>query len=223
MTPAVTTPSVRAPADSGSGPRRSILAQDRSRRTRDALIDAATHLWSERGYETGFDTTTVEEIARAAGVTKGTFYFHFAGKVDVLLQMNAEAEEAMADEARRAVGAGDGLDVALRRAAAVLDEQSRRRPRAALGHVLREYHRDPRLTRERSAFRQLLPALFEGARAGGDLPPGCDPERIAVLAAAIIYSACEAWADGRSPCLLDDLLYGLGVLMAGVRAQVQQP
>jgi AcrR family transcriptional regulator len=195
------------------------LAQDRSRRTRDALIEAATHLWSERGYDGGFDTTTVEEIARAAGVTKGTFYFHFASKVDILLQLNAAVEEAMAEEARRAIDVGAGLDVALRHAAAVLDEQSRRRPRAALAHILREYHQDPRLTRERSAFRQLLPVLFEDARARGELPADTDPERVAALAAAMIYSACEAWADGRSPRLLDDLEYGLNVLLAGVRAQ----
>lgn len=218
MTPAVTAPSVIPPADGGSGPRRSILAQDRSRRTRDALIDAATQLWSKRGYETGFDTTTVEEIARAAGVTKGTFYFHFASKVDILLDMNAAVEDAMAEEARRTIAAGHGLDAALRHAAVVFDEQSRRRPRAALARVLREYHRDPLLTRERSAFRQLLPALFEDARTRGDLPGFVDPERIAGLAAAIIYSACEAWADGRSPRLLDDLEYGLSVLLAGVRS-----
>jgi AcrR family transcriptional regulator len=198
--------------------RRSTLAQDRSRRTRDALIDAATALWNERGYEMGFDSTTVEEIVRAAGVTKGTFYFHFAGKVDVLLQLNAEVEEAMAEEARRSIEVGDGLDVALHRAAVVLDEQSRSRPRAALAHILREYHRDPLLARERSTFRQLLPALFAEARRRGDLPAGVDPERMATLAAAIIHSACEAWADGRSPRLLDDLLYGLDVLLAGVRA-----
>jgi AcrR family transcriptional regulator len=203
--------------DYGSGPRRSILAQDRSRRTRNALIDAATVLWDERGYEAGFDATTVEEIVRAAGVTKGTFYFHFANKVDILLEMNATTEEAMAEETLRSIEAGETLDVALGRAAAVLAEQSQQRPRAVFAHILREFHRDPSLMRERSTFRRLLPRLFEEVRARGDLPPHVDPERIAALTAAIIYSACEAWADGRSLALLDDLQYGLRVLLAGVR------
>jgi hypothetical protein len=73
--------------------------------------------------------------------------------------------------------------------------------------------------RERSSFRQLLPKLFEEARTRGELPPCVDAEQIAALAAAVIYSACEAWADGRSPGLLDDLQYGLRVLLAGVRAE----
>ncbi len=201
------------------GPRRSILAQDRSRRTRTALVDAALGLWDQRGYEAGFEATTVEEIVRAAGVTKGTFYFHFASKVDILLQRNAATEEAMAEEALRSVGAGDPLDVALTRAAAVLAEQSQQHPRAALAHIVREFHRDPTLMREHSTFRRLLPSLFDDARARGDLPAHVDPERIAALTAAILYSACEAWADGRSADLLDDLEYGLRVLLAGVRAE----
>ena len=66
------------PNGSSDGPRRSSLVQERSRRTRQQLVNAAVKLWTERGFENGVETTTVEEIARAAGVTKGTFYFHFA-------------------------------------------------------------------------------------------------------------------------------------------------
>jgi AcrR family transcriptional regulator len=199
--------------------RRSILAQDRSRRTRDALMDAATALWNERGSQAGYDATTIEDIVRAAGVTKGTFYFHFASKIDILLQINAATEASMAQEAIHAMEAGNVLDVALQRAAVVLADESQQRPRAAFALILREYHRDPALMRERSSFRQLLPKLFEEARTRGELPPCVDAEQIAALAAAVIYSACEAWADGRSPGLLDDLQYGLRVLLAGVRAE----
>jgi AcrR family transcriptional regulator len=199
--------------------RRSILAQGRSRRTRDALIDAATELWSERGSQAGYDATTVEDIVRAAGVTMGTFYFHFASKIDILLQINAVTEETMVQEALVVVAAGHTLDAALQRAAVVLADQSQRRPRAAFALILREYHRDPARMRQRSSFRQLLPTLFEEARRRGELPLHVDPEQTAALAAAVIYSACEAWADGRSTSLLDDLGYGLRVLLAGVRAE----
>ena len=78
-----------------SGPRRSGLVQERSRRTRRALVDAALALWTERGFDDGIDDTTVEEIAQAAGVTKGTFYFHFAHKEDILLEIGWGTSEAM--------------------------------------------------------------------------------------------------------------------------------
>nr|MDT0665246.1 helix-turn-helix domain-containing protein [Micromonospora sp. DSM 115978] len=70
-----------------SAPRRSALLQTRSRDTRRRLIRAALELWNERGFENAFEETTAEEIARAAGVSKGTFYFHFAHKEDILLEM----------------------------------------------------------------------------------------------------------------------------------------
>ena len=204
--------------EAGTGPRRSILAQDRSRRTREALVDAAFALWTERGFDAGFDSTTVEEIARAAGVTKGTFYFHVARKVDVLLEVNAVIDHAMAAEAREAVASGATIDVAVQRALAVQAERTERLPREALAQILREYHRSPVLARERSEFRTQLPALLEAARDDGELPTGCDPERLANLVAAVILSASAAWAEGRTARLGPELAYSAGVLFAGVRA-----
>lgn len=44
--------------------------------TRSALLDAAEHLF----YEQGVSRTTLQDIALAAGVTRGAVYWHFADK-----------------------------------------------------------------------------------------------------------------------------------------------
>jgi len=48
---------------------------------RDALLEAATRLFASQGYE----NTEVDAIAAAAGVAKGTVYFHFQAKEKLFL------------------------------------------------------------------------------------------------------------------------------------------
>ncbi len=47
------------------------------------LLRAAHGLFLKKGYR----GTTVDEIARAAGLTKGALYFHFQNKEDILFEM----------------------------------------------------------------------------------------------------------------------------------------
>jgi len=50
---------------------------------RDAITDAAIALFAAKG----FDNTTVDDIALQAGVAKGTVYYHFASKDQLLLEL----------------------------------------------------------------------------------------------------------------------------------------
>ncbi|MGL1751793.1 helix-turn-helix domain-containing protein, partial [Vibrio parahaemolyticus] len=47
---------------------------------RTAVVAAAIALFAERGY----DQTSVEQIAQAAGVSRSTFFRQFGGKEDVV-------------------------------------------------------------------------------------------------------------------------------------------
>ncbi|HEX3174379.1 MAG TPA: helix-turn-helix domain-containing protein [Solirubrobacterales bacterium] len=80
--------------DAGASARRTQA--ERSQATRAALIAAARPLFAARGYA-GVGT---EEIVRAAGVTRGALYHHFAGKQDlfeaVYRQLEAELAERIA-------------------------------------------------------------------------------------------------------------------------------
>jgi AcrR family transcriptional regulator len=64
--------------------------QERSRRTRAALLTAALDLFAQYGYE----LTSISEIAARAGVGAGTLYQHFRSKRQLLLVlMNNLLEE----------------------------------------------------------------------------------------------------------------------------------
>lgn len=58
----------------------------RGRRNREALIAAAIDLFATNGYE----QTTVDQIAEAAGVSPRTFFHHFTAKEDILFDGYAD-------------------------------------------------------------------------------------------------------------------------------------
>jgi AcrR family transcriptional regulator len=74
------------------------LREKKKNKTRKALIDAAVKLFSQNGYE----NTSVDELAREAGVGKSTIYGYFHTKNEIFLAFcEDEIEYAFADLARK--------------------------------------------------------------------------------------------------------------------------
>jgi AcrR family transcriptional regulator len=80
------------------------MRERKKRETRAAISQVATALFFERG----FDAVTVDEVARAAGVSKMTVFNYFARKEDLLFDREAEGVEML-----RSVLAGRGSKSAL--------------------------------------------------------------------------------------------------------------
>jgi AcrR family transcriptional regulator len=55
--------------------------------THDRLLQAAVDEFSERGYS----ATTVDDVVTRAGATRATFYLHFKGKADMVLELMEHA------------------------------------------------------------------------------------------------------------------------------------
>lgn len=62
-------------------------SKEESEQTRAAILDAAERMFCEKGYA----ATTVEAISRAAGLTRGAFYWHFRDKTEVLAALHARS------------------------------------------------------------------------------------------------------------------------------------
>src|SRR6476659_6416931 len=67
---------------------------------RDQILDAANELFAERGY----DEVLVEDIARAAGVTRGLVHHYFGGRKDVYIALLERLGAQREDELRPPVG-----------------------------------------------------------------------------------------------------------------------
>ncbi|MEW2355152.1 helix-turn-helix domain-containing protein [Spirillospora sp. NPDC029432] len=59
------------------------VRRERREQTRTALLGAAERLWAERGIH----GASLDDIASAAGLTKGAVYSNFSGKTDLLLAL----------------------------------------------------------------------------------------------------------------------------------------
>lgn len=63
--------------------------EEKKRRTKKAIVDAAIRLFGRKG----FDRTSIEELAREAGVGKGTIYGYFKAKDEIFLAFCEEELE----------------------------------------------------------------------------------------------------------------------------------
>ena len=91
-------------------PARPRTQVERSAATREALVAAGRALFAEHGFaEVGTET-----IVRAAGVTRGALYHHFADKTELFAAVYEAVEQSVTtrlDEAVGAAGTGDALEL----------------------------------------------------------------------------------------------------------------
>jgi AcrR family transcriptional regulator len=94
----------------------------KGQQTRERLLGAAIAEF-KRGGITAADTAA---IASAAGVAHGTFFFHFATKEHVLLELEQREEDRMAVELTRFFAKSPGLRETLAETVRVLEKLERR-------------------------------------------------------------------------------------------------
>lgn len=178
-----------------SVPRRSGLAQDRSRDTRRKLIHAALNLWDEQGFEESFETTTVADIAKAAGVSKGTFYFHFAGKQEILLEVAWGTSRKMIEEAEAGIRRGTPIFELVDQLMKSMARRVSRAPKALAYRVVGEWSRlSPEAVARPAGVGVGFEALIRYGQDGGVLPAELDVFELAALLHAGTLDALVRWS-----------------------------
>jgi AcrR family transcriptional regulator len=160
----------------------------------DSLTDVALSVFAERGY----DGASMDDVARAAGITKASIYHHVSGK------------EALLER-----GLGRALDALF----AILDEPGSQQGRAIerLRHIVMRVAETtlrllPELTvlfrargaskserdavERRRAFDRAVTELIVAAQRDGDVRPGLDPRLAARLIFGMSNSVVEWYRTG---------------------------
>ncbi|GAB4556847.1 MAG: TetR family transcriptional regulator FadR [Anaerolineae bacterium] len=187
--------------------------QKRQRRLR--ICRSALDLFREKGFE----KTTVEEIARHAGVAKGTFFNYFETKEDVLLYLGEQQIGGLhaltwAAEAPQSspLDRIQHLLLSLARRA----EEDRELVRLVVNHALRvaDLAQDARF-----GFRALVSLLIAQAQRAGQIRSDISPEIIAGWLEGSYFYELFQWSAARTTySLVDRMRITFDAWLAGMAA-----
>jgi mycofactocin system transcriptional regulator len=157
----------------------------------------------------GFDHTTVDDIAQAAGVGRRTFFRYFSSKNDVAWGAFEESVARMRDHLARSPD-GVPLMVAVRRAVLAVNrvaEEDREGHRRRMELIMRVPALQAHSALRYAAWRQVI-ADFAGARLGRPAD-ALTPQALAHATLGVAVAAYDQWLrspDGELTGLLDDAL-----------------
>jgi AcrR family transcriptional regulator len=179
------------------------------------LAEAAMELYLEQGY----DSTTVSEIAKRAGLTERTFFRHFADKREVLFGGAADLEHLLVGAVAAApdsMGPIDAVTTALEAAAGLFQE---RREGVLLRQKVINANQELR-ERELIKLAALSSALADALHRRGVGDPAA--ELSAEAGIAVFRISFERWlaagAKGDYRKLIRQSVAELRAVTAGVRA-----
>jgi TetR/AcrR family fatty acid metabolism transcriptional regulator len=180
--------------------------------TRQRILDAAEEVFAEKGYH----GAVVDDIVRAADMSKGGFYFHFPNKQGIFLALMEALTPRLINAAERAIEQEKDpiakLDAALR---TVLDTFSRHRrlskilliEAVGLGHGF-----DEKLMEVRAQVAMVIKKYLDQAVAQGAIAP-IDTEITAFAWLGAINEIVIRWLITGKPAKIEDVLPELRALL----------
>lgn len=173
--------------------------KEEAQETRNRILDFAEHVFNEKGVS----RTSLDDLARAAGVTRGAIYWHFRNKAELFDAMMARITLPMEEVSLRASQGGIDDPLAYVRSCAL--------------NVLKRTATDPQVQRVfdivchkceyvdemaelkarhlecRAECLSEIESAFAQAIVAGQLPPSVDPRRAAVVLHALIDGLIANW------------------------------
>ena len=195
-----------------------LTRREKQQQTRKALLDAAAEIFGRRGLE----GASIDEVAQAAGYTKGAFYANFKSKEELFLVM---LDERFSEELERLdrvlAGTHEPQEEAVAAAADFIrfatDEQWQRLAFQFLAYAARNEEFRQELATRQKAMRERMARVFARWKAGFGSEPAIPIEDIT----AMTFFMADGFLAGRiiEPDLSEELYTTLvKVFLRGLQA-----
>lgn len=173
-----------------------FMSSNRRDTTRNSIVESALKLFAERGY----DAVRVEDLARAAGVSRATFYNHFSEREEILgalFERLLASDSGEPDPASRDVPPLERVSAVAKDAACrMLTEEELARFLYSLP-VRHESLLKPDVPSTPAVFRTIH-RLLEEAAARGDLRDDVPIDLMCIHVHNALEAGMRAWAEGRT-------------------------
>lgn len=185
------------PAIEATKANKAKLAQERSRKTRRKIVKGALALWNSRGFDEGFDTTTVEDIAEEAGVSRATVYYYFPKKEDILRDLAWVTAEEIYEGALRSMMSRDSVDAVFEQLMHQLGSKVLRASPAAVMRML-QLRKNEREAIDRDiasgGLTRAFSVVITHAQEIGELPRGPSSIEIAEILSSVVMGCISKWS-----------------------------
>ncbi len=164
-------------------------ARERKPYNLDALLDVAVRVFLERGY----DGSSLDRVARAAGITKASIYYHARGKEDLLLRGVGRAFDALFAVLSQAQNeSGSALSRMKNVVRGTIEIAIAKQPEVALLLRVRGNTRaERRILQRRRELDHMIATMLAHAQEEGGLRRDLDPRLATRLLFGMINSITE--------------------------------
>ena len=178
-----------------------------SEQTRRAILDAARAVFARHGVS----RTTLEHVAREAGVTRGAIYWHFANKGELFAAMREQVTLPLVDRTDFALLAQTpdtdpltGIERFITKLLELALHDERTRATLEILSLKCEYvdefaEERSRQSRQCGELTRKLASRYEAARRAGTLAPSVSPEHAALETSVFVIGLVRMALIGHDP------------------------
>ncbi|MDJ0841869.1 MAG: TetR family transcriptional regulator [Acidobacteriota bacterium] len=172
--------------------------KEETEKTRLSLLDAALNVFSTKG----FVRSTLNDIAREAGVSRGAIYWHFKDKVDLFEALSEHIDDCTGahrdDLLEKPITSLEEFRRMVLEWLTNLDTDEKFRTFYEFINFKIEYHEElaPVLAKEREMKRRVLNRFvtdFTNMQLEGKMRPDIEPRQAALMAVFFVQGLVEVW------------------------------